>query len=528
MVDVNSFQSHFNKFFTPKTGFWSSTKLAKKSRYLPVLKNFESKFIENKLENNDTWSRHKIIYKNAIDKYSRKIQAPDIGRFQIDFADFTNFDDTHKYLLIIIDVFSRFLIVYPSYTRESNEYIPNLRDFIDKWNSGYYIKQNMIDIDENDYNINKYPNNNLENLEYEHPPKVYSISSDNEFPNSNEYRDLLHKYNIKMYYAMPNEKRGKVSLAERVIKTLRLLLGRYFTYNNTTQWVDVIQDFVDNYNNTQHRTIGVKPKWALVHRDKFEKPSLKSNVEYNINVGDWVRMKYYRDIFHNKSNRPYWSKEIYLVHKKVGNRFQLIRKGQLVLRPNNQPKTFEVYHLKKIKKADVSPENNPEIIPPKQPTPPPIINNDKLEIEDNDINIETEKNSEILDPNDDDVVEDPHKWGSRLRKESKPMDRYSFENAILEEKRKREQMKLQKAQKKKPLLNINLPKLVEIVPPEQESPELQSRRVSRIIALQPLHYMSYTKYQPFRTAREMLGLPKLDENDNNDDSISSALSLPKL
>ncbi|KAJ8321167.1 hypothetical protein KUTeg_001292 [Tegillarca granosa] len=41
---------------------------------------------------------------------------------------------------------------------------------------------------------------------------------------------------------------------ERVIKTLKKMIYRYFTKNRTHRYVDVLQSLVDSYNTTPHRS----------------------------------------------------------------------------------------------------------------------------------------------------------------------------------------------------------------------------------------------------------------------------------
>ena len=51
----------------------------------------------------------------------------------------------------------------------------------------------------------------------------------------------------------------KATVAERVIKTIKSKIYGYFTFKQIYRYVDELQNFVDSYNNTYHRTI--KMKW---------------------------------------------------------------------------------------------------------------------------------------------------------------------------------------------------------------------------------------------------------------------------
>ena len=51
----------------------------------------------------------------------------------------------------------------------------------------------------------------------------------------------------------------KASVVERVNRTLKSKLYRYFMAVNSLGYIDVLQDLVDSYNNTYHRSIGHAP-----------------------------------------------------------------------------------------------------------------------------------------------------------------------------------------------------------------------------------------------------------------------------
>jgi len=39
---------------------------------------------------------------------------------------------------------------------------------------------------------------------------------------------------------------------------------RYFTFKNTRRYIDILQDLVDSYNTTRHRSIGMSPDEVTV------------------------------------------------------------------------------------------------------------------------------------------------------------------------------------------------------------------------------------------------------------------------
>ena len=87
-------------------------------------------------------------------------------------------------------------------------------------------------------------------------------------------------------------------------------------------YYDVLDDVVNEYNNTEHNTIKMKPK--DVKNDTTKSSAIarnnrvyidehnKKNARYN--VGDRVRISKFKNIF-AKGYTPNWSREIFIVDK---------------------------------------------------------------------------------------------------------------------------------------------------------------------------------------------------------------------
>ena len=70
------------------------------------------------------------------------------------------------------------------------------------------------------------------------------------------FQQYLKKKDIQFYTAN-NE--PKASVVERVNRTPKSKVYHYFTAVNSLCYIDVLQDLVDSYNNTYHRSIGRAP-----------------------------------------------------------------------------------------------------------------------------------------------------------------------------------------------------------------------------------------------------------------------------
>ena len=115
-------------------------------------------------------------------------------------------------------------------------------------------------------------------------------------------------------YSTNNE--GKSVVAERFIKTLKSKIYKYMTSISKNVYIDKLDDIVNEYNNTYHTTIKMKPidvkdnTYINTDKDTNDK-DLKSK------VGDRVRISKYKNIF-AKGYTPNWSEEVFVI-KKVKN-----------------------------------------------------------------------------------------------------------------------------------------------------------------------------------------------------------------
>ena len=112
-------------------------------------------------------------------------------------------------------------------------------------------------------------------------------------------------------YSIYNE--GKSVVAERFIRTLTKKNYKYMTALSKNVNIDKLDDIVNEYNNTYHRTIKMKP---VDVKDNtyidFEKEV--NNKDSKFKVGDYVRTSKYKNIF-TKGYMPNWSEEVFIVSK---------------------------------------------------------------------------------------------------------------------------------------------------------------------------------------------------------------------
>ena len=86
------------------------------------------------------------------------------------------------------------------------------------------------------------------------PNKIW-VDQRSEFYN-NSFKDFLKINNIEMYSTYHE---GKSVIVERFIRTLKNKIFKHMTAISKNVYFDVLDDIVNKYNNTVHRTIKVKP-----------------------------------------------------------------------------------------------------------------------------------------------------------------------------------------------------------------------------------------------------------------------------
>ena len=124
---------------------------------------------------------------------------------------------------------------------------------------------------------------------------------------------LLTEYNVHSYHI---KSKLKASSAERVNKTIKNKIWKYFTETGRKRWIEILPELVENYNKTYHRIIKRPPNevtWKNrkeVFKTMF--PKIKSVVKCRLREGDQVRIALNKDIF-EKGFTVNWSDEIFTV-----------------------------------------------------------------------------------------------------------------------------------------------------------------------------------------------------------------------
>ena len=210
----------------------------------------------------------------------------------VDLADMqllSKYNKGIRFLLCVIDIFSKYAWVVPLKDKKGIS----------------IVKAFQI--------ILKQSNRRVKGTSAQHvkPNKIW-VDKESEFYNA-YLKKWLRDNNIVMY-STHNEEKSVV--AEQFIRTLKGKIYKYMTSMSKNVFIDKLDDIVDEYNNTYHTTIKMKP--IDVKDNTYINTSKEiNNKNPKFKVGDRVRISKYKNIF-AKGYMPNWSEEVVVI-KKVKN-----------------------------------------------------------------------------------------------------------------------------------------------------------------------------------------------------------------
>ena len=119
-------------------------------------------------------------------------------------------------------------------------------------------------------------------------------------------------------YSTENEE--KSSVIERWNRTMKEKMFKYFSANSTRKYTDIIDDLVNRYNNTKHSTIKMTPIEASLKKNENKvrrylydlEPAHRKQPKFS--VGDRVRITKKKKTF-EKGYTPRWTEEVFTVSK---------------------------------------------------------------------------------------------------------------------------------------------------------------------------------------------------------------------
>ena len=202
----------------------------------------------------------------------------------IDMVNLTKFNDQYKYILLMIDIFSRYVWLEPLKTKKGGEVAQAMKKVFDQGRQ----------------------------------PVRLRTDKGTEFTNQ-QVRRFLASVNVHTFVTH-NE--PKANYAERAIKTIKTKLTRYMMHRQTNRYIDILQQVASSYNSSKHSSLGRAPAQVNTAnedqvrldqykiRQKRQRTPHKRRLKYKI--GDTVRISHIRAIFDREYHQK-WTGEVFKI-----------------------------------------------------------------------------------------------------------------------------------------------------------------------------------------------------------------------
>ena len=276
-------------------------------KYLKTIHNdIKLKDVKEFLHAQSSYTRHKQTHYHFN---RRKTIVSKINhQWQIDLADLKSLsrhNQNAKYILFVIDVLSRKLYTRPLKNKKPSEVIKAFLSI---------MKTSNV--------------------------KPFAIVSDqgSEFI-AKPFQKMLQSNRIAFF---PVYSKKKASIVERVQRTIKNKMFKYFTGRNTLKYIDILQDITKAYNNKTHGSIGMAPNQVTKNNVEQVKQKLygvpqigRRPTRPKFKQGDTVRIILNDMNIFTKSYLPHFSNEIYSIFE-VNNTspvtYKLINENQVILK----------------------------------------------------------------------------------------------------------------------------------------------------------------------------------------------------
>ena len=274
---------------------------------------------EEIIKNIKTDSNTQLVAPRTVPKIGGHITSLAVNELmELDIFDLQRFKKTnitnkkiYPYMLVIIDVFSRYVYLEP------------LED-----------KTDIVVLDTFKKLFNKIMDKQKPFKQLKEKTKSYSIHqiiSDNEGSfQSKIFEKFLDDNNIILTMNASNDHKV-LGIIDNLSKRLKEILKKTFLLNKSTNWINHIDNIIKIYNNTKHSSLnGLTPEQAMkpehfniiqkINIDKMENNKRVSDLEINDKVRKFSLLK---KSISKPSITPAWSDEVYYVVKVDGSTIYL-------------------------------------------------------------------------------------------------------------------------------------------------------------------------------------------------------------
>lgn len=217
------------------------------------------------------FKRRRVIMKGLDDLWQADL---------VEMQPYAVFNNGYRYLLVVIDTFSKYAWVRPCKTKTGPD-VTNAFQSI--------LKLGRI-------------------------PKNLHTDNGKEFYNKH-FKIVMDKFKINLYSTFSVM---KASIVERLNRTLKEKMWKLFSLQGTYKWQNILPKIVNEYNNTKHSKIKMTPIQVNKKNEKMLLKTVYNNIKIagpaKLKKNDLVRISKHKSLF-EKGYTPNWSTEVFRISR---------------------------------------------------------------------------------------------------------------------------------------------------------------------------------------------------------------------
>jgi len=255
------------------------------------------------------------VFNEPVKRRGRTVSFQYLDRVQIDILNMDEYSIKNKgfsYIMLIIDIFTRKLLVFLLKKRDQSNVETALTEFINK-----------------------------------HKPNI--IISDNEASfMSKRTQKLFDDNNIKHINTEPTDHKA-LGVIDRISRTIKTIIVKHMKYSKSTTYIDSLPTILKMYNDTPHPGIlnltpneaTLEENYQLLFDYNLEKAKNNKSQQNKLKVGDQVRIRNRKKTFERAYDKKY--SDIQTVEELTKTRATL-----------NDGKSVSLRRLKKVEPIDIN------------------------------------------------------------------------------------------------------------------------------------------------------------------------------
>ena len=242
---------------------------------------YDRRKVDDWLEGQTAYNSHKLVKRRFPRRPYNVYNIDDVWETDIcDMKKLRNYNDGFAYILVCIDTLSKFVFAEPLYDKTAKSVSEAIQRILRR--SGGCR------------------------------PIVLQSDKGGEFMGVKTQK-VLKDENI---FFRETKNDVKASVVERVLRTLKERIWRYFTHKRSHRYIDVLDKIVNSYNNSIHSSIKMKPADVTFYNAREARENLRARYEpkrkmrCKYKIGDLVRVSEEKKVF-GKSYEGKWTTEIF-------------------------------------------------------------------------------------------------------------------------------------------------------------------------------------------------------------------------